>query len=158
MKFFILISTMALGISFLGCRPNPKNKADATPMPKMASVTLQGVESVNDARLGPVASISVAIKTVRTMKKVPKLIAWTITDQKGEAYRFFDFPDGKGGTRRTAIYVRGLEAPDYAASSNVTFNVLFPIEQIPTNAGSVFLAGEVDVGMPKPESFRIQVR
>ena len=159
MKFVILVSTVALVIPFLGCRPSPKYNADATAaVTQMASVTLQRVESVTDARLGPVASVSLAVNTVRTMKKAPKLVAWTITDQKGEVYRFFDFPDGKGGTRRTAIYVRGLEAFDYAASSNVAFNVLFPIDQIPTNAGSVFLAGEVDVGLPKPEAFRIQVR
>ena len=159
MKFVILVSTVALVIPFLGCRPSPKYNADATAaVTKMASVTLQRVESVTDARLGPVASVSLAVNTVRTMKKAPKLVAWTITDQKGEVYRFFDFPDGKGGTRRTAIYVRGLEAFDYAASSNVAFNVLFPIDQIPTNAGSVFLTGEVDVGLPKTEAFRIQVR
>src|SRR5690349_18262978 len=84
MKFIMLFSTVALVIPFWGCRPNPKNNADATASaPRMASVTLQRVESVSDGRLGPVASVSVAINTIRTMKKAPKLLAWTITDQKG---------------------------------------------------------------------------
>jgi len=136
-----------------GCRKeaNPGLQKEISVLPASARL-------VDDPRLGSMTSVSITVLAAHPMKKLPKLATWMIRDQKGEVYRFFDFPDGKGGTRRTAIYVRGLDSSDYSPSSNVTFSVLFPLDQIPTNAGAVYLEGSLDVGLSKPESFRLQVR